>query len=49
MYMLLFSYGQHVKDKSMGMDQGDALWEIVLTVRDAGTANYRGLLTNNDL
>ena len=32
--------------KSMGMG---ALWEIVSTARGAGTADYRGVLTNNDL
>lgn len=39
-------YRQRVKDKSMGMG---ALWEIVSTARGAGTANYGGVLTNNDL
>ena len=32
--------------KSMGMG---ALWEIVSTARGAGTADYGGVLTNNDL
>jgi hypothetical protein len=48
-YMIWVGYGQHVKDRSMGMDGEAALWEIVWTVRDAGTGKCRGLLTDNDL
>jgi hypothetical protein len=45
----MVGYGQRVKDRSVGMDGEAALWEIIWTVRDAGMANCRGLLTNNDL
>jgi hypothetical protein len=48
-YMIWVGCGQHVKDRSMGMDGEAALWEVVWTVRDAGTAKRHGLLTNNDL
>jgi hypothetical protein len=48
-YVIWAGYGQHVEDRSMGVDVEAALWEIVWTVRDAGTAKCRGLLTNNDL
>jgi hypothetical protein len=45
-YDMWVGYRQRVKDKSMGMG---ALWEIVSIARGAETANYGGVLTNNDL
>jgi hypothetical protein len=45
----MLGYGQHTKDRSVGTGGAAALWEIVSTVRDAGIAKFRAVLTNNDL